>query len=153
MHNKIDGMLQDSRKKLNKDGMTILELLTVMVIIGILVLLALPNYMGFSRGAEATSLMNDAKVITDAITTYHAEHGEWPTYLGAVGDRSNRIIPSAIDPYLGNISEDNHADAFYIYDIEGRIHLIEPEDYVIDKKGDKVVSNDKDLNDIANGRY
>lgn len=140
-------------KKKTTNGFTLIELIVVMAVIGILVLLALPNFVGFSRDANATALMQDAKVVSDAAKEYHSDKGEWPTYLGSTGRKNDIIVPSKIDPYINNLSSDRAVDEFYIYDIHGRVHVAESENYVIDKKGRKIVSNDKDLNAIANGRY
>jgi prepilin-type N-terminal cleavage/methylation domain-containing protein len=61
---------------LNKKGFTLIELIVVMAILAILVLIAVPAFLGHTKDAEFTRLMNDARVLTDAAERYYMDTGD-----------------------------------------------------------------------------
>jgi len=62
----------------NKKGFTIIELIVVMAIIGILVLLAMPKFMGHTKEAKFTKLISNAKQIENANERYYMDKNDWP---------------------------------------------------------------------------
>ena len=50
------------KKKLNRKGFTLIELLVVVTIIGILVMLATPRFMGYTERANTRRIQNDVRV-------------------------------------------------------------------------------------------
>lgn len=63
----------------NKKGFTIIELIVVIAILGILVLLAAPRFLGYTKNAKVATMQADAKVLANAALIYHIENeGEWP---------------------------------------------------------------------------
>jgi len=62
----------------NKKGFTLIELIVVMAIIGILVLLAIPKFMGYTEKAKLTKLKSNTKVLETASERYYIEHQDWP---------------------------------------------------------------------------
>ena len=77
-------------KKLNnKRGFTLIELIVVMAIIGILVMLAAPRFLGYTRDAEVAAMKADAKVLSNAALIYNIEETQndvdaWPVTDGEV---------------------------------------------------------------------
>ena len=61
-----------------KRGFTLIELIIVIAILGILVLLAAPNFLGKTQDAEHVKIMADSKNIEDASVMYHLENEDWP---------------------------------------------------------------------------
>lgn len=51
----------------NKRGFTLIELIVVMAIIGILVMLAMPKFMGYTERAKLTKIQNDIKVAENKV--------------------------------------------------------------------------------------
>ena len=61
-----------------KKSFTLIELLIVLIIIGVLVTLAMPQYQSLvirARGAEA---MNNLRSVSDSILRYYIENGDFP---------------------------------------------------------------------------
>jgi len=62
----------------NKKGFTIIELIVVMAIIGVLVLLAMPKFMGYTEKARLTEIKSDIKQIENASERYYIDKEDWP---------------------------------------------------------------------------
>jgi len=65
-------------KVINKKGFTIIELIVVMAIIGILVLLAVPKFMGHTQKARATEYISNINELEKASERYYLDKGYWP---------------------------------------------------------------------------
>lgn len=76
-----------------KKGFTLIELIVVMAIIGILVLLAAPQFVGYTKDANASAVTQDSKVLSDAAFQYNIEHEAWPTmgaaYTATIGGEAS----------------------------------------------------------------
>ena len=68
-------------RKSNQKGFTIIELLVVIVIIGILVALALPQLFAAQARGRDTERKNDLKNIKTQLETYYGDNGAYPTAL------------------------------------------------------------------------
>lgn len=64
---------------MNKQGFTLTEVLTVVLIVGILTSVALPKYMRSVERARATEAMVAIKALNDAVYAYYADKEECPT--------------------------------------------------------------------------
>jgi prepilin-type N-terminal cleavage/methylation domain-containing protein len=62
----------------NRRGFTVIELLAVICVLSILVFLALPRYLGYTKDAKFTQLIHDAKLLEEAATRYYLANGQWP---------------------------------------------------------------------------
>jgi general secretion pathway protein G len=69
------------RSKGLEDGFTLIELMIVMVIIGILVSIAIPNYLKMVKRANEAVLRTDLQVMRQAIDGYTADKEKAPDSL------------------------------------------------------------------------
>ena len=82
------------------DGYTLMEMMIVIIIIGILVAIALPNFRVARIQAKEAVLMEDLYRFRDLIDQYYADKGKYPASLEAlVEDGYLRKLPP--DPMTG----------------------------------------------------
>ena len=67
------------RKKLNKKGFTLIELIVVIAILGILAAIIIPRFTGFQKKARETQALVYAKQVATAVDSFYAENSAWPT--------------------------------------------------------------------------
>ena len=85
------------RRKNTKTGFTLLELLVVVLIIGILAAIALPQYKMAVGKVKYATLKDNARVIKNALDMYYMANGEFTANL------------EALDVELsGTLSDDKH---------------------------------------------
>ncbi len=79
-------------------GFTLLELLTVVTIVGILATLAVPSYQASAIAAREATLKEDLFVLRDVIDQYRADKGKYPEALKElVTEGYLRQLP--VDPF------------------------------------------------------
>ncbi len=77
-----------------KDGFTLVELMVVVVIIGILAAIAVPQFTGMKEKAENAAEEANLRIIDSAIEMYYAENGDWPNDL-----------TSDLEPYIADMTD------------------------------------------------
>ena len=80
--NKKDSMLESIK---NREGFTLIELIVVMAIIAILVLLAAPRFLGYTKDANVAAVQQDVKVLSDAAFLYNVDEEAWPAGAAVTG--------------------------------------------------------------------
>ena len=63
-------------------GFILVEIITILLIVGILVNAWLPNYYAIKKKAQAARIIGDFLVIRDAVTMYYSDYGDWPESSG-----------------------------------------------------------------------
>ncbi len=78
-------------------GFTLVELLVVMAIIGLLLSIVAPRYVGTLERSKETALKQDLVVMREAIANFHHDQNRYPENLEElVGKKYLRAIP--VDP-------------------------------------------------------
>ena len=74
-------MIDSFRKRLSgrEEGFTLIELLVVIVILGILLAIAVPSYLGFRDRANKTAAQSNVRAAIPAVMSYFQDNG---TYVG-----------------------------------------------------------------------
>jgi len=74
-------MISQIQKRLaSQEGFTLIELLVVIVILGILLAIAVPSYLGFKARSEKSAAKANVRAGLPAMEAYYADNG---TYAGA----------------------------------------------------------------------
>jgi len=85
------------RKKSTESGFTLIELMVVMLIIGVLMLIAVPSYTGMIKAARESVLKEDLHVIRNAIDSYTMDKQKAPQSLQDLVEAGYlKVIP--VDP-------------------------------------------------------
>ncbi|HKD94064.1 MAG TPA: prepilin-type N-terminal cleavage/methylation domain-containing protein [Gaiellaceae bacterium] len=66
------------RQRLARDeGFTLIELLVVLIIIGILLSIAIPSYLGFQKKAQQTAAMSDVRSAIPDVEAYYSDNNSY----------------------------------------------------------------------------
>jgi type IV pilus assembly protein PilA len=72
--------MQSLRQSLNvrdESGFTLIELLVVLIIIGVLLAIAIPSYLGFQKKAQQTAAMSDVRAAIPDAEAYYSDLGNY----------------------------------------------------------------------------
>lgn len=70
-------------------GFTLVELMVVIVIIGILVSIALPNFVASQNRAKIASTKSNAKTLQTIVETYNIDYGSYPSSISSITTHSS----------------------------------------------------------------
>lgn len=119
----------------NNRAFTLVELIVVVGIIGILVGIAQPKFMGYTKKADKAMVQQSAKVLSNASEIYYLENDKWPINKDVYTDsyrvdldkqeRLYQLSDVGVDEYLDSTSKDKDEYGLAISgEIEGRVfHL------------------------------
>jgi len=85
--------LEPLRRGAARGGFTLIEVAVVVMVVGILAGIAIPSLRDATLRAEATSLVSEARTISQAAYAYLTEHGTFPP-------SSFGGPPAELEPYL-----------------------------------------------------
>lgn len=71
-------MKQKQNHLVKKKAFTLIELIVIMTVIGIIVLLAVPKFMGHTKEAKFTKLISNTKQLENASERYYMDKQDWP---------------------------------------------------------------------------
>ena len=97
------------KKKASDEGLTLIELLAVIVILAIIAAIAIPIILISVNNAKINTTEQDLNIIADALNRYYLDTGSYPTQ--ASGNISG--VASDLSPkYLAGIPQDGWGNSF-----------------------------------------
>ena len=129
-------------RKTNQKGFTIIELLVVIVIIGILVALALPQLFAAQARGRDTDRKNDLKNISQQLETYYNDNdGAYP--VGDIDDAEAALDEAGLLS-SDNFPSDPKADRAYVYESADGTSFVLAADLENDRDSSAVTFNSEE---------
>jgi general secretion pathway protein G len=103
----------------SQKGFTLLELLVVIVVIGILALLVIPNLTSAPKKARDIQRKTDLRAIQKALEEYFVSNSAYPTVSGTAGTNAQYLtltpLTSGNPPILKSLPTDPLNTGVYVY--------------------------------------
>ena len=108
-----------------ESGFTLIELLIVLVIIGILLAIAVPSYLGFKDRANKSAAQANVRSAVPAVEAYYADYGSYATTGVAPAPGMSLTSLKTIDAGI-KITVVSGTDTTYcISSYVGQLHLLQ----------------------------
>ncbi len=89
------GVISDRSRNSHGDlGFTLVEILIVVVVLGILAAIVVPQFATASESAQRTAFSSELRVMVETAQRYEAASGDWP------GDSSSGELPPELAEYF-----------------------------------------------------
>lgn len=98
--------------RLRRRGLTLVELLVVIAVIGILVALLMPAIVAARSAARRAQCANNLKQLGLAVHSFHARNDSMPPYWGAMRNAGGQMFGPWIMHLLPDLGEQAFADGF-----------------------------------------
>ena len=104
------------KKVMKKEGgFTLLELLIVIVIIGILALLIIPNVTSAPKKARDTQRKTDLRAVQKALEEYYTSYNAYPVATGIADTALGAALATGNPPILKAVPTDPKNSSQYVY--------------------------------------
>src|SRR5262245_45291564 len=103
VHNSKEICMSNLRQRLRREeGFTLIELLVVIVIIGILLAIAVPSYLGFKDRADSKAGQANIRAAVPSVEAYFADYGAYANTPSPAGSG----LPDG--EFTGDFLQDNY---------------------------------------------
>ncbi len=137
----------------NKEGFTLIELMVVVVIIGILAAIAVPNFVKMTEKAKIASVKSNMHTLQLTVESMSVEHaGAYPTAGNNQADIASEIPRDFKNPYRNTETGTTCIDWGSLAQTEGRVGYscsggsFQGDNYTITGFGKRVIISDLTLN-------
>jgi len=111
------------RKKKTMAGMTLIEVLAVIVIMGVMTSIAMPNFKSTLDKAEEKTDAANLQMLEGAVKQYRLDTGQIPSSLSVLLANPEGGVPGWEGPYLRTIPASPAGRTYYVDQTTGRVRL------------------------------